>query len=131
DPVATILTQQLGVQLRKMLQKRLPDYMVPSAFVILEALPLTANGKVDRRALPAPEGRPEVGVYVAPRTPTEEALAAIWSEVLKVDRVGIEDNFFELGGHSLLALTLIERMRRQGLQADIRALFTSPTLGGL
>ena len=71
------------LELRGHLQRRLPDYMVPSAFVVLEELPLTANGKVDRAALPAPEGRPEVGLYVAPRTPTEQALISIWCEVLK------------------------------------------------
>ena len=117
--------------LRTHLKESLPDYMVPSAFVTLDILPLTANGKVDRRALPPPEGRPEIGTYIAPRNPTEAALAAIWCEVLRLDRVGIEDNFFELGGHSLLALMLIERMRRQGLQVDVRTLFMSPTVAGL
>jgi amino acid adenylation domain-containing protein len=96
--------------LRGHLKRLLPDYMVPSAFVVLDALPLTANGKVDRRGLPAPEGRPEIGPYVAPRTPAEEALASIWREVLKVERVGVHDNFFELGGHSLVATQVIARI---------------------
>jgi len=83
---------------------------------------------VDRKALPAPERSGLEADYVAPRNATEEQLARIWAEVLKVERVGIHDNFFELGGHSLLAITLIERMRRAGLHADVRALFATPTL---
>ena len=99
---------------------------------VLERLPLTPNGKLDREALPAPEGDAYVrGGYEAPVGETEELLAKIWSELLGVERVGRHDNFFELGGHSLLAVTLIERLRRQGLQVDVRALFSSPTLAGL
>ncbi|MEQ1777270.1 MAG: amino acid adenylation domain-containing protein, partial [Nitrosomonas sp.] len=110
------------------LKEYLPDYMVPSAFVALDSLPLNANGKVDRKALPAPEvGAQIIRQYVAPRTQTEEAIALIWAEVLGIERVGIHDNFFELGGHSLLAMTLIERIRRQGLHADVRSLFTTQT----
>jgi amino acid adenylation domain-containing protein len=105
--------------------------MVPAIFVTLEQLPLTPNGKVDRKALPAPERTGLEAEYVAPRTPTEEKVAQIWAEVLKVERVGIHDNFFELGGHSLLAVTLIERMRRAGLHADVGALFTTSTLAEL
>ena len=113
--------------LRSTLSQSLPEYMVPAHFVLLEQLPLTPNGKIDRKALPAPDmTRSEAG-YVAPRTPTEETLAGIWAEVLKLDRVGIHDNFFELGGHSLLAITLIERMRRANLSADVRSLFATPT----
>jgi amino acid adenylation domain-containing protein/non-ribosomal peptide synthase protein (TIGR01720 family) len=124
DPAA-----DLPDQLRAHLRERLPEYMVPAAFVSLEQLPLTPNGKVDRKALPAPE---YAGAeYVAPRNATEEKLAAIWAKVLKRERVGVNDNFFELGGHSLLAVTLIERMRRAGLNADVRALFTTPTLAEL
>jgi amino acid adenylation domain-containing protein len=118
-------------ELRGHLKQSLPDYMVPAAFVVLDALPLTPNGKVDRKALPAPEGRPEIGAYVAPRTPTEEALASIWCEVLKLDRVGIDDNFFELGGHSLLAMRLLDRMRQAGLHAVVRDLFDRPTVSSL
>ncbi|WP_245300301.1 phosphopantetheine-binding protein [Methylocystis bryophila] len=113
-------------ELRAALQAHLPDYMLPSAFVTLDALPLTANGKVDRKALPAPDlGALQAHRYVAPRTATEAALCRIWAQTLGLERVGVEDNFFELGGHSLLAVTLIERMRQEGLQADVRALFQS------
>ncbi|HEV2733246.1 MAG TPA: amino acid adenylation domain-containing protein, partial [Longimicrobiaceae bacterium] len=118
--------------LRAHLGARLPEYMVPAAYVRLEALPLTPSGKLDRRALPAPEGdayaRRE---YEAPVGETETALAAAWSEVLGVERVGRRDNFFELGGHSLLAVRLVERMRRRGLRAEVQALFTTPTLAEL
>src|SRR5262249_17239223 len=100
--------------------------------VRLEELPLTPNGKVDRKALPAPAGdayaRRE---YEAPRGDVESAIAAIWSEELKVDRVGRHDNFFELGGHSLLAVRVIERMRAHRLQVSVQALFATPTLAGL
>jgi amino acid adenylation domain-containing protein len=119
--------------LRKYLKIRLPEYMVPSAFVILEALPLTPNGKVDRKALPVPElkGLGSEKDYVAPRTPLEEEMAAIWSEVLGVDRIGLHDNFFELGGHSLLAIKLIMRIR-EAFKTDmaLRKLFEQPTLEG-
>jgi amino acid adenylation domain-containing protein len=112
--------------LRTHLRERLPDYMVPSAFVLLDALPLTPNGKVDRRALPAPDapaGTPDSG-YVMPRTPTEEVLCGIWTEVLGTPRVGIDDDFFELGGHSLLATQVVSRVR-EALQVEVplRALF--------
>ena len=122
-------TEQLGEALRR----RLPEYMVPTAIVVLEQLPLTANGKLDRKALPMPEGdayaRRE---YEEPRGEVESTIAAIWSEELKVDRVGRHDNFFELGGHSLLAVRVIDRMRRSGLRVDgMRALFVAPSLAGL
>jgi acyl carrier protein len=107
--------------------------MVPNAFVILEALPLTANGKIDRRALPPPESGSEASdKYVAPRTPMEEILATIWSEVLKVEKVGINDNFFELGGHSLLATKLVAQIRdRLKIELPLRQLFNSATLAEL
>jgi amino acid adenylation domain-containing protein len=120
-------------ELRLHLKQRLPDYMVPSAFVVLDAMPLTPNGKVDRRALPAPEGDAVIrGEHVAPRTPVEEVLAGIWAEVLKLDRVGVHDNFFELGGHSLLAMRLVARVR-ETLQAELplRALFEAQSVGEL
>jgi aryl carrier-like protein len=120
-----------SAELKAHLSQTLPQYMVPAHFVSLEALPLTENGKVDRKALPAPERSVSEGAYVAPRTATEEILAGIWSEILGLERVGVEDNFFELGGHSLLAVSVIERMRQAGLHADVRALFTTPTLAAL
>jgi len=106
--------------------------MVPAAYVRMEALPLTSNGKVDRRALPAPEGDAYAGRgYEAPVGAVEERLAQIWAKVLKVERVGRNDHFFELGGHSLLAIRLIERMGRRGLYVEVRELFTAPTLTAL
>ena len=114
-------------ELRTHLSGRLPEYMVPAAFVKLERMPLTPNGKVDRKALPAPEGDAyAVQGYEAPQTETEEVLAKIFADVLKLERVGRHDNFFALGGHSLLVLMLIERMRRIGLQADARTIFQQP-----
>ena len=126
-------TEVVGAeQLRGHLSAKLPDYMVPAAYVRMESWPLTANGKLDRKALPAPEADAyAVHVYEAPQTETEEVLAGIWAEVLKVERVGRRDNFFELGGHSLLAITVIERMRRMGMQVDVRVLFATPTLADL
>ncbi|MGY4306614.1 amino acid adenylation domain-containing protein [Bradyrhizobium sp. USDA 4369] len=119
-------------QLRGHLQSGLPDYMVPAAYVRLERLPLTPNGKLDRKGLPAPEGEAYAArAYEAPQGATEVRLAGIWAELLGVERVGRHDNFFELGGHSLLAVTLIERIRRAGLEADIRTLFATPSLAAL
>ncbi len=119
-------------ELREMLRESLPDYMVPSAFVILGALPLTANGKVDRRALPAPERPVEEGSYLAPRTPVEGVLAGIWSEVLGLEQVGALDNFFVLGGHSLLATRMISRLRNAfRVELPLRDLFEDPTVAGL
>ncbi|MBD1812960.1 non-ribosomal peptide synthetase [Microcoleus vaginatus DQ-U2] len=118
-------------EIRNFLTSKLPEYMVPSAFVILKSLPLTSNGKIDRRALPAPdEMRPELtGNFVAPRTNIEEVLATIWAEVLKLEKVGIYDNFFELGGHSLLATQVISRVR-QAFQVELplHRLFESTTV---
>src|SRR5262249_31786484 len=110
----------------------LPEYMVPGAYVRLESLPLTHNGKLDRRALPAPETDAYAGaVYEPPQGAIEKQLAQLWAELLKLERVGRQDNVFELGGHSLLAVQLTERLRRQGLRTDVRMLFTAPTLAGL
>jgi acyl-CoA synthetase (AMP-forming)/AMP-acid ligase II len=92
--------------LRQALAAKLPNYMMPAHFVMLDAFPLSPNGKLDRNALPAPEREPPAANYQVPRTPTQKVLAAIWAEVLGIERVGINDNFFELGGHSLLAIEL-------------------------
>jgi amino acid adenylation domain-containing protein len=120
-------------ELRSFLKQKLPDYMVPSAIVILESLPLTANGKVDRRALPVPDLYSDrAQKYIAPRTPVEEILAQIWSQVLKVELVGVDDNFFELGGHSLLATQLVSRIRdRFKVQLPLQELFNTPTIAEL
>jgi len=120
--------------LRGYLRAALPDYMIPAAFVPLESIPLTGNGKVDRRALPAADDkRPELSVqYVAPRTDDEAQLAAIWCEVLGVDRVGVDDNFFELGGHSLLATQVISRIvARLKVELPLREMFLAPSVGQL
>jgi amino acid adenylation domain-containing protein len=121
-------------ELRSFVKQKLPEYMVPSAFVVLDSLPLTPNGKLDRKALPAPDQtRPELEkTFVAPRTPVEETLASIWSDVLQFDHVGIHDNFFELGGHSLLATQLISRIRETfKIDLPLRSLFEAPTIYGL
>ncbi|HEX7242949.1 MAG TPA: amino acid adenylation domain-containing protein, partial [Longimicrobiaceae bacterium] len=119
--------------MREALRGRLPEYMVPSALVSLEAIPLTANGKVDRAALPAPEGASaSAAAYVAPRTPEEEALAAIWAEVLGVERVGVHQDFFEAGGHSLLVIRVVSRVReRFRVDLPLSVLFDAPTVAGL
>ncbi len=118
--------------LREYLRGRLPEYMVPSAFVTLEEMPLTPSGKVDRRRLPAPgRERAEGDSFVAPRTPVEEVLCGIWAEVLGVGRVGADDNFFESGGHSLLATQVVSRVRSAfGVELPLRALFESADAGG-
>jgi len=118
--------------LRRHLTTVLPEHMAPAAYVMLEALPLTSNGKLDRRALPAPDGNAYVArEYVAPVGEIEIALARIWADLLRLERVGRHDNFFALGGHSLLTVILIERMRSEGLHADVRSFFASPTLAAL
>ncbi|HQC96507.1 MAG TPA: amino acid adenylation domain-containing protein [Aquabacterium sp.] len=118
--------------LRQALLKRLPDYMVPARFCLLESLPLTANGKADRKALPALDAPQDAAVFVPPRTPVEEAVAGIWKSVLKLDRVGAEDNFFEIGGHSLRATVVLAHVNKAfKVELGIRALFESPTVAGL
>lgn len=120
--------------IRRALAETLPNYMLPAVFVLLEALPLTANGKVDRQALPAPSQAhpPLASPYVAPRTAIERTLAAIWAEVLHLERVGVHDNFFDVGGHSLSATQVMAHVR-DTLGTDIpwRAFFEMPTVGGL
>ncbi|MFD2422709.1 amino acid adenylation domain-containing protein, partial [Amycolatopsis pigmentata] len=116
--------------LREWCKRSLPEYLVPGAFVLLDALPLTANGKVDRRALPAPDGgrpKPATG-YVPPRDPAEQAVARTWSEVLGVDQVGRYDNFFELGGDSILCIQVITRLKKFGIHVTPRLLFQHATV---
>ncbi|HEV2707131.1 MAG TPA: amino acid adenylation domain-containing protein [Pyrinomonadaceae bacterium] len=116
------------------LRRRLAEYMIPSAFVSLDALPLLPNGKVNRRALPAPDALQleQPKVYVAPSTPTEMELAEIWAEVLGIERVGLNDNFFDIGGHSLMATQLISRVRAAyPVELSVKDLFAAPTLGGM
>ncbi|MGA3706605.1 amino acid adenylation domain-containing protein, partial [Ralstonia nicotianae] len=118
--------------LRRHMQAQLPEHMVPAAYVRLAHLPLTPNGKLDRRALPAPAADAYARRrYVAPQGDVETMLAELWQDLLGVERVGRHDDFFELGGHSLLAMSLMARMDELGLSADVRVLFTQPTLAGL
>ena len=120
--------------LRNYLKEQLPDYMAPSVFMPLERLPLTSNGKIDRRALPAPSRDSVVRTmeYVAPRDEVEEEVARIWSEVLGVQKVGVNDDFFELGGHSLLATQVVSRIRSAfRIELPLRTLFEETTVGAL
>lgn len=134
NPLQGKFTRELLPQLRSYLQEKLPEYMVPSAFVTLLALPLTPNGKVDRQALPAPGPSRSTleAVYVAPRTPIEAQLSKIWAEVLGVESIGIYDNFFHLGGHSLLVTQLVFRVRETfQVELPLRSLFEMPTIADL
>ncbi|OSC57218.1 hypothetical protein B5181_33165, partial [Streptomyces sp. 4F] len=108
----------------------LPDYMIPSLYVQMDAIPLTANGKLDRRALPDTD-QTDTDSYVAPRTPAEERIAAIWSKVLGVEQVGVEDNFFDLGGHSIKAIALVGALRTEGFEAAVRDVFQHRTVANL
>jgi SAM-dependent methyltransferase len=134
NPVEAKLTRSLQSSLRSFLENKLPAYMIPLAFVLLDALPLTPNGKVDRKALPRPDrSGPEIeSFFVAPRTPVEQSLANIWADVLSLEKVGVHDNFFELGGHSLLATQVISRiLQLLHVELPLRSLFESPTVAGL
>ena len=121
-------------ELRDYLKQQLPDYMVPQAVMVLQKLPLNANGKLDRQALPEPEQASKARAYVAPRTATEQAIAEIWAEVLRRDKakLSVEDNFFDLGGHSLLATQVISRVReRFSVEVPMRLMFDQPRISGL
>ncbi len=126
-----VSAEALRPSLREQLRERLPDHMVPAVFVTLAALPLTVNGKVDRKALPAPELPGSEETYVAPRTREEEILAAVWAQVLRLPRVGVDDNFFELGGDSILSVQIVARARQAGLGFTVRQLFEHQTVAGL
>ncbi|BCL39536.1 non-ribosomal peptide synthetase [Nostoc sp. MS1] len=134
NPLQGKLVQKLVPLVRSYVQQKLPDYMVPSAFVLLNALPLTPNGKVDRRALPTPDTatRNLSTGFVLPRTPIEAQLAQIWSEVLGIERIGVNDNFFELGGHSLLATQVISRLRNIfSVELSLQNFFEYPAIANL
>jgi amino acid adenylation domain-containing protein len=132
-PLARSASRSLMSDLRHYLAERLPDYMVPQAIVVLDALPLTPSGKIDRRALPEPGRAQSVPErYQPPRGPAEQMIADIWALVLKVERVGIHDNFFDLGGHSLLATQAMSRIRQScGVDLPLRAIFEAPTVASL
>ena len=125
--------QELSVdEIKQWLKEKLPDYMVPASYTWLPAIPLNVNGKVDRKALPAPDWGQITAAYVAPRNPLEEMIANVFAEVLAVEKVGIDDNFFELGGHSLLATQTVSRLREiVGVELQLRTLFEHPTVAGL
>ncbi|BAZ14314.1 amino acid adenylation domain-containing protein [Calothrix sp. NIES-4071] len=130
--VAYIVSDVLNTsQLRDFLKQKLPEYMIPAAFVMLESIPLTPNGKVDRRALPEPDVQQSL-IFAPPHTPTQKILAQLWLEILNLKEVGIHDNFFELGGHSLLATQVISRLRFLfGMELPLRQLFEAPTIAAL
>jgi amino acid adenylation domain-containing protein len=130
--VAYVVTSEAVDSLKASLGTKLPEYMVPSAFVVLDALPLTPDGKVDKKALPAPDFTAAAAEYVAPRDATEEAVAAIYRDVLRLERVGVHDDFFALGGHSLRATQVVARIRAAlGVELAVRALFEAPTVAKL
>jgi acyl carrier protein len=130
---AYVVGSASGDELRTYLRSQLPDYMMPAAIVELPKLPLNANGKIDRQALPKPEDvKGAKKEAVAPRTPSEEVVAAIWEEVLKRDSIGVEDNFFEIGGHSLLATQIASRLREHfQIPVPVRAVFEAPSIAEL
>ncbi|PYA33224.1 hypothetical protein DMW50_19150, partial [Serratia marcescens] len=130
-PAADVAEETLAGALRQHVSAALPDYMVPSAWVVVAALPLSPNGKLDRRALPEPQGTQSQAAYEAPQGEHETLLAGIWCELLNVEQVGRHDNFFELGGHSLLAVKLMAQLRRAGWGTNVQTLFSTPTLSAL
>ena len=120
----------IRTDLKKILQEQLPEYMIPAAFVLLDQIPLTPSGKIDREALPEPDYQAEQ-TYSAPRTPAEKTLATIWEQVLRVPKVGIYDNFFEIGGDSILSIQISSRAKQAGLDVSTKALFTHPTIAAV
>jgi amino acid adenylation domain-containing protein len=133
-PTAQANTTLSSSELRQFLQQKLPDYFIPAVIVTINALPLTPNGKIDRKALPAPDfsNFQLQTSFIAPQTPTEISLAAIWSQVLRIEQVGIGDDFFELGGHSILAIQVISRARQAfAIDLPLQSLFEQPTIAGL
>ena len=127
-------TQYSAAELKAKLRKSLPDYMVPAHFVELEEMPQTPNGKVDRKALPAPGGDSlaKTQEFVAPSSPVEEKLASIWRDLLRLDQIGVDDNFFDAGGHSLTAVRLVARVREAfGVDMTLRTAFDAPTIAEL
>jgi SAM-dependent methyltransferase len=133
NPADKLSTQGLAAELRSYLAGKLPEYMVPAAFVVMDALPLTPSGKVDRKALPAPDAEvlTSVATYVAPRTELEKRLAAIWGKVLRLDRVGIHDDIFDLGGDSLLIFQIATRAAQEGLKVTPKQIFQNRAIVGL
>ena len=131
NPMQGRIQRSLVPALKDHLRASLPEYMVPAVFAILDAFPLTPNGKIDRKALPAPD-QTSTQTYTPARTPTEHKLVALWEDLLGVDQIGVLDDFFGLGGHSLLATQLVSRIRDQ-LQVNLplNTLFDSPTIAGL
>jgi acyl carrier protein len=131
DPLKGIYRRKLSKEFREYLQERVPEIMVPGDIVVMDDLPKTTSGKVDRRALPAPGvyQSKESAFFVAPQSPVEESLAGIWRELLGLDRVGVDDDFFVLGGHSLLATQLISRVRTIfDLEVSLQDFFMAPSI---
>jgi acyl carrier protein len=134
NPQKGRFARDLVPRLRGALEAELPEYMLPAAFVLLEALPLSPSGKVHRQALPAPEAERLAGdaAYVAPRTPVEAAIAAMWAEVLAVPKIGAFDDFFKQGGHSLMATRVVSRLREHfGVELPLRDMFAARTVAEL
>ncbi|OUR88831.1 hypothetical protein A9Q81_23000 [Gammaproteobacteria bacterium 42_54_T18] len=131
DDTQTLDSQKLGTELRQFMKSRLPDYMVPSAFVMLDQMPLTANGKINKKSFPKPQGISGDAEYVEPTTYQEKILALIWSEVLGGQKIGVNDNFFELGGDSIISIQIISRAKRVGLHLQPQHLFEHPTIAEL